>query len=436
MGLGILGFIKGFAPEIIYAGGLFFMISLALRRRVDLALLFLVPLLPLRNVIEKIQMFPVGKDFVDIILIALIVGWIISKNREGKPLFAPTPFNKVLFFMIFYTYILLWLGSFYLHFPTPLNFADERLQTWKNYMVLPLLYFLVVNNISTQKQIKRLVLAMVCGWIIMDYYTGNQISWMPGLVSREKIEGTFTWAGVNAVAAFYAQYVFIFLGLWFTVKDKFWRVICMLIILLGVYIVLFLYSRGAYVALLTGTMAIVLIRKKILIIPLFLLLLSWQSILPPLVVERINQTSTSSGSLDDSSEKRLAVWKESIKLFGKNPVTGVGFNVFPYLGYELGDTHNMFLKILVEQGIFGMFIFLFMFLLALKSGWRLYKNTEDSFLKGLGLGFIACVIATMTTNVFGDRWTYVQLGAYYWVFLALVVRGNIIIEEEPSVVDK
>jgi hypothetical protein len=321
MGLGILGFIKGFAPEIIYIGGLAVMILLALRRRVDLALLFLVPLLPLQNVIEKLQMFPVGKDFVDVILMALILGWIISKNREGNPLFTPTPFNKIIFFMIIYTYILLWFGSLYLRFPTPLNFADERLQTWKNYMVLPLLYFLVVNNITSQKQIKRLVLAMVCGWIIMDYYTGNQISWMPGLVSREKIEGTFTWAGVNAVAAFYAQYVFIFLGLWFTVRDKFWRTICTVIILLGVYIVLFLYSRGAYVALLAGTMAIVLIRKKILIIPLFLLLLSWQSILPPLVVERIHQTSTSSGSLDDSSAKRLAVWKESIKLFEKNPVT-------------------------------------------------------------------------------------------------------------------
>jgi putative inorganic carbon (hco3(-)) transporter len=96
----------------------------------------------------------------------------------------------------------------------------------------------------------------------------------------------------------------------------------------------------------------------------------------------------------------------------------------------------MFLKILVEQGVIGMFIFLSMFLIALKCGWRLYRDTEDPFFKGLGLGFIACVIATMTTNVFGDRWTYVQLGAYYWVFLALVVRSNIIIKEELPVVDK
>jgi O-antigen ligase len=87
-------------------------------------------------------------------------------------------------------------------------------------------------------------------------------------------------------------------------------------------------------------------------------------------------------------------------------------------------------KILAEQGTIGMFIFLLMFLLALRSGWRLYRDTEDPFLKGLGLGFFTCVIATMTTNVFGDRWTYVQLGAYYWVFLALVVRSNIMIKEE------
>jgi O-antigen ligase len=206
------------------------------------------------------------------------------------------------------------------------------------------------------------------------------------------------------------------------------------LILAGLYITLFLYSRGAYISILVGLLTISILEKKIFIVPLIVLIMFWQALLPRTVVERINQTQTEEGVLDSSSQRRLELWKESIDLFKNNVFTGVGFNVVAYLGLAGGfqDTHNIYLKVLAEQGIIGMVIFLIFFWLALRSGWCLYRTADDMFLKGLGLGFVACVISTMTSNMFGDRWTYLQLGVYFWVFLALVVKGNMLVMQEAS----
>ncbi len=432
--MGILAYIKTTALPLLYFGGLTVVVLLSLSGKINLSLLFLIPLFPLQNVIERLHQFPLGTQFIDIILIAIIIGWFSVRIHSGQNIFSPTPFNALLIIMGVYTFFSLLRGSWYLHLPALLSLEDQRVKDWKNYMIFPLLFFITVNNIKSVKQIKWLIWAMLFSIVIMDYYTGNQIKWMPEFVSREKIDGTFVWAGVNVVAAFYAEYIFILLGIFLIYKQKIYRIIFGILIWVGIYIVLSLYSRGAYLALFAGFLVISLLRKRIFLIPLILLLIFWQTILPPKVVARINQTKTEEGTLDSSSTRRIDVWKSSIELVKDNPVTGIGFNVFQYLpGYELGDTHNIFIKILLEQGVIGFFIFLILFWLVFIRGWHLYRKSNDTFLKGLGLGFIACLAATIVANFFGDRWTYPQIGAYFWVFLALVERGNLLVLEQASI---
>lgn len=428
----MLGFgLTNYIPSVIYCLGIAVAI-LVIFYRLEIGILFLVFLLPLQNVLVRLHSFPFGKDFVDILLIAMVIGWLIRSIVKKEKFLEKTPFNLLLLLLILITYIGLWRGSSYLGFPAPISASDIRVQTWKNYMILPLIFFITVNNVKNLKQIKWLVLFMVLSMFLMDYYTGNQIRWMSGLASRDKLNGTFVWLGPNEIAAFYATYTFVLLGIFLFDKVKIRRILFGTAILLNLYCALFLYSRGAYVAILAGLVLICLVKNKKLLIPLIFLLFFWQAIIPASVVERIKMTRTEEGVLESSTADRLDLWKKSIELFKENPIVGVGFSVFPYLGYEKGDPHNIYMEVLLEQGIIGITIFLLLLYLALKYSWRLYKTTDDRFLKGLGLGFTACVIATMTTNIFGDRWTYLQLGAYYWVFLALVVRGNIIVQEQSQ----
>lgn len=415
---------------LIYGLGIIIFL-LSLTGKVKYGLLFLIPLLPLQNIFMKLQVFPLGKDFNDILLIGMLIGWFIYKSSQKQPVFDKSSYNKILFFYLIYTYITLWRGSSYLGFPAPLSASDPRVQNWKNYMILPLLFLLTFNNINDKRELRRLFIFMCLSMFLMDYYTVRQVRWITAWWNRTKLHGTFVWLGANEVAAFYATYTLILLGIFLFIKEKRLKIILAILIFLNFYCDLFLFSRGAYLATLVGFLFISVLRQKKLIIPLVLIIVFWQVALPKDVVERIKFTKQE-GQLDPSAASRLTYWQESIKYFEDSPLIGVGFNVFSHLGFKR-DTHNLFLRTLAEQGIIGLSFLLWIMLLALRRGWRLYKNTEDRFLKGLGLGFCACVLAVMVGNFFGDRWTYLQLGAFFWVFLGMVERGNIIAVKELAV---
>jgi len=106
-------------------------------------------------------------------------------------------------------------------------------------------------------------------------------------------------------------------------------------------------------------------------------------------------------------------------MFMTNPVLGVGSGTF--MAKHGIDTHNNYLKMLSEMGLLGIGIYLYLYYIAFKNGWRLYKENESYELKGLGLGFSMCVLSNMICNATHDSWTYTNLMSYYWILLGLVV---------------
>jgi O-antigen ligase len=424
LGLGLTKFI----PGVVYALGIISVLFALFYKR-ELALIFLVALLPFTNVLVRLQQFPLGKDYVDIILMALLIGWIIQSYHKREKFLERTPFDKILIFLVIYTFIELWFGSLHLGLP-----ITQRLATWKNYMILPLLFFLTVNTIKDRKKIKWIVIIMIIVIFVMGLYFFKDYRWISKEFFREEKRGigTFVYLGPNEWGAFHSSYLFIALCLLLLDKSILRKMLYCLAILFSLYSVLFSYSRGAYSAVIIGLVFISLTKKRVLLMPLILFLIFWQSLLPPAVVERISLTKTEEGEYDSSSQKRIGLWETGIAIFSKNPLIGEGFNTMPFVGLgstgEFADPHNIYVKTLAEQGIIGLLVFLSLLFLSLKSGWKLYKNSDDYFLKGLGLGLCICIVSLMVANCFGDRWTYLQVGGYFWVFLGLVVRGNIIVQ--------
>jgi len=402
--------------------------------KINFALLLFVPLFPLQNILDRFQQFPLGKYFVNIILVSMMLGWFIRAVFHGEIILERSFLNKLLIVMVLYTFYSLWKGYSFLGLPVTLKFDDIRLQNWKNYMIFPLLFFIVFNNIKNSRQIKQLVVFMTFAVVLMNYYTIQQLHWLSSPQERARVHGTFVWLGPNELAAFFATYSFVLLGIIFFDKSKLRRLFFLVSILLSLYCVVFLFSRGAYLAILSGMLFFCFFKAKKLLFPILIILFFWNTIIPKQVIERINETKTEEGVLDASSERRIIMWQRAIQLFQESILTGNGFNTIWFLGFELGDTHNIYLKILAEQGIIGIAILLILLCYALFLGIRLYRKTNDNFLKGLGAGFTACVIAMIIANMFGDRWTHPQVGTYFWVFLALVARGNKIAQTQTEVV--
>jgi O-antigen ligase len=145
-------------------------------------------------------------------------------------------------------------------------------------------------------------------------------------------------------------------------------------------------------------------------------------------------TESASGEIEASGAHRLDLWHHAMGLFKSNPVFGIGFGGFGFTvpEGELTDTHNLYMKMLSEQGIIGITLLLLIFMKAFLSGWRLSKISKTPFQKGLGFGFMGAIIALMLANLFGDRWSFFALGGYFWIFWALVDRGIIVSKSTPA----
>jgi len=424
--MGILVFLKGCAPLILYLGGLL-SAFMAMSGNVRWALMLVAFLLPLRDVIERIQTYPLGNQFIDILLIGIIIGGILKKKSSNSNVLEKSSINNIAIITVIYMLFSLIRGGFFVYGGFSFNVHESRVQDWKNFSLMPLLFFLNFKNNITKKDVWIMFAVMCCAIFVVDYYTINQIREHPSaLLSRDQIKGTFQFLGPNEVAAFFNESTIILLSVFYAVKKGKYKWLLLILILLNLYCVIFLYSRGAYAGLMIGMFILFAIKDKKLLIPLFLVLVLWQSVLPQNVVDRIKETKTVSGQLDESSQRRIDIWQQAFGYFKSNPIVGIGFGSFRHLGLDLGDTHNIYVKILTEQGLLGIIIFLFTIFIFLKEGWQLYQKGDDELSKALGLGFVCCIFVMMVNNLFGDRWSYLEPNAYLWIFAGLTARLNII----------
>ena len=114
-----------------------------------------------------------------------------------------------------------------------------------------------------------------------------------------------------------------------------------------------------------------------------------------------------------------------MELIGSNPVTGCGFNTYAYM-HRVGiyaDTHNYYLKTLVETGVVGLLLFIWVVGKTGVQALSLFRRSPDPYLAGLGLGLAGWVVCAAVSNAFGDRWSYLQIQGFFWLLAGLVARG-------------
>ena len=433
LGLGLTKLI----PPAVYICGLL-VIFLTLIYKIEVGIFFLVPLFPLQNILDLIHNYPFGKDFVDILILALLVRWVLNRLPTKGPTFLKTPLNLPLLLLISWTFLELWRGSFYLGTGMPINLRDWRFVHWKNFMMLPLIYLIVLNNIKNPKHIKCLVLLMTLSILFMDVTFYNNISHrtMTHYDHSLRLTGTFSYLGPNELAAFHAQYAVILVSLFLLDLNKWRSLLFGVTALFSYYSVAFLFSRGGYLATFVAWAFLGLLRDRRILIVLLILILFWESLLPTAVVERIEMTRTEEG-YDETIEERLSLWQNAKQSISDNLLIGIGYDVIPFLNFSSSisqqrraSLHNAYLQVITEMGLIGLAIFLLLFGLGIRAGWQLYKTAPEGFEKGLGIGFMACTVALMSANMTGNHWYYLNVAGFYWVFLALVVRSKFIIEND------
>ena len=429
----MLAFVKSLLRPLLLPSiyvGTFLVGLLSLFKDAKYGFFLMVYLVPQANLWHKMQSYPFGKDILDIIFFSILIGCFLQGKSRVK-----LSGGKYIILSLIYGYFSLWVSTFLFSFPPPITRAHPYLADFKNYVEMFLLYFLAAWVLKNERE-QRIAVWIICGVLLLiavrDYRNFD-----PGAVFRweRRSVGPFYAVnlGPNHMGAFFADYLPVMLGLFFFESSWRSRLVLMATLLFGLHPLLFSFSRGAYVAALAVLLVFGVLKKRLLLIFAFVIVVLWQTVLPPSVVNRLQMTVTSEGRIEHSAGGRLWLWGLAYHAFLEHPLFGSGWGGYSKsvagqvdeTGIELGETqdpHSIYMRVLSEQGIVGVVLFVVVLATSFRSGWRLFRTAELPFHKGLGLGFIGCVVSMVVTNAFGDRWSYFLLGGYYWILWGLVDR--------------
>jgi O-antigen ligase len=425
----------GFEIYIQYLEYLLFVVGffLTIFWRPVVGIFILLPMIPLQTLRYRINDLPFGESVLGITLLAVMLGLL----RRGQPVLPKTPWTNLLCFYGVFTFASLCLGSFYLGQSSPFP-STARLGEWKDYMVMPALLLMTAAVSPTRTQMKAMVIVMCLAIFAVDHSFWNVVSSRDFSTFSNDLRdaGTMGQAGSNGLAAFAAQASLFLLALAAFEKRLLIRLGYLSLAIFSTVCVLYTLSRGGYLALLVGFVFLGLVRQRTLLVALVVFFWMGTSLLPGAVQERVLMTyDTQEGALDHSAETRVTLWEDAIEVIQSNPVIGTGFSTYEYMNRvsNYKDTHNYFLKVLLETGVLGLLIFLWLLAKTFGAGYRLYRQAKDPFLASLGLCLAAWVVCSAAANCFGDRWTFLQVNGYMWVLGGLVSQGLILQESDASI---
>ena len=432
MGLGL----SQYVPIAIYSVSAL-VILLSIFKSPKIGAYFLFPLLPYQVIFEGVKNYPLGNSLNDAIIISVIVGIFFKQRKESK-----TIGNKAEMGVLKFAVILFILSNLIglveaLGISGMLDLNNMVVHDFKNYMMLPLIWFLTFKVVDDRKSLRLFTILLIMGFIGAAYYFWREVRYMDlstySEARRDRMTGLFVYLGANYYGAFFAHFSIMALGLFIFEKVRKFRLLFLFSVLFAVYCLLFTFSRGAYLGFICGLFFLGLVKDKKLLIIIAILLIFWQTFIPKGVIERISMTKDTSGNLEESAATRIQLWDLALDMFKSSPITGRGFNSFEGLGYK--DTHNFYMKMLAELGILGLFSFIFLLFASFFTALKLFIKSNESLFKGLGLGFAGCVVAVAVTNAFGNRWSYISLGSYYWIFLGLVTKAWVMTQSDQQMSD-
>lgn len=380
-------------------------------------------LLPLQNIqTGYLPNYGYGLNFLNVMFVLSLLGawWMGGRVARNEPV------NRWVLAYAVYAVVSLFIGY------QNVSDAQAHANLLKDQLIGLFVVYLVQMSVQNWTGVRRVVLATL---LPLPYIA--KVVWVQHLSVSSwhysddlRISGTFSLLGANELAAFCVTVAVVLFGVLIAVRtSKLWRIVlaggiaCMS---LGV---LYAYSRTGYVSLILGLLVVMLAwrgRWK-LILPLLLLAALTPSLLPTSVVERFDSTTVEASKRDESTEKRFEYWQVAWDNFVRHPITGTGYHTFHHreINPYAKDTHNLYLRTLAEGGLVGTVMLVGLLLAILRTAIReLAQAPSRSWRYGLALGLLGAVLALICGNLFGDRFSYYPVIAYFWVYVALVMKAR------------
>ena len=428
MGLGLVHYI----PLIAYLG-FWVAIVASLFGRPIYGLYYMLPFLPYRTMRDHFTDLPLGGNLLTFLVLAVVIGGVL----HGKKL----PRSKLyMIWLVYglYLYCSLWLGTALSGAPVPLWLGDINFVTWKDYMLMPLVFVAASLVLDDRKKIRTAILITAITVLAIDRSSlleSLSRSWT-SFDENKRDPGPLAF-GSNQTAAFFAQFAMFFWGFGQFLQRKKLKLFNYGLVALTLMAAMYCFSRGAYLAIVACVILLGIVKDRKLVVIAAIFLFTWQTVVPTAVTQRINMTHDQNGQLEASAQERVDLWEDAERSFAHSPIFGTGYASFQLGDHvdDLKDTHNWYVKVLVEKGLIGFAMVLFMVQQLYALAIRVFRHGGDSLYRGLGLGLLICLFSSTITNFFGDRWTYIEINGLLWVLVAAAARVDTLVRDEVTTLE-
>jgi len=394
--------------------------------------------------------------------------WAIKMISREEIKLIPSPLNlPVISFIAICTLSLIWSDTFF-----------TSLKELPHFLAGPLLYFLIVNNVRDEKQINRIITAVLLIGAALGIYgifQYNDITlpfWVP-VTGRNKVFGLCGNTG------YFAGYLILPLSLavslFFISKNRTNKILLLFgILTMGTTLVV-TFTRSSYLAFGVSLLFMFLLfllsrgkkfiqeNKKIFIFVSVAIIIAASLFIIP---TPLNKTGTAISQVksrvsvsyfiqDRNITRRIAIWKFSWMMIKDHPILGSGIGTYKYntLRYqaeffEQGDNrsiypygfadkaHNEYLQLWAELGTIGFAIFFWLIITYYIYGIKYLKREKDKQKQGIMIGLMGAVLAFLLDSFF---WFPLHLSSnlsLFWLFIglasAMCIKGKSMEEKEKG----
>lgn len=316
-------------------------------------------------------------------------------------------------------------------------------------VVFTLIYFLIVNNIKTKNQWYNLLLTFILsGFLIsvigiaQNFFVGTTTaSW----VDSEMFEdiGTRVYATLenpNVLGQYLVLVIPIAFALLWSAKKPGEKVAFSVVLVAMVLCLIFTWSRAAWIGVVLA-IALYLVMKDRRWVALGILALI---ILPFVLPESIMSRLMSIGNMKDSSTAyRVSVWIASARIAIDYLLTGIGLGTGAfervYPGYALNGagfalhSHNFYLQLVVEMGIFALILFLLIIFSSYKQ--IVSVKEKNSVNKNVALAVGGALIGYMFEGMAEHVWYNYRMILIFWIYLAILQSGVKIAKDRRTAIN-
>ncbi|MBI2899307.1 MAG: O-antigen ligase family protein [Planctomycetes bacterium] len=322
--------------------------------------------------------------FEDFLVPALLAAWLLRNLRSHEE-FAPSPIKAS---MLLYVGVMV-LSAMAGAAGGTVKPTITLLIVGKN-LVYFLIFYIFLNNIRTYAEFKAFVI-----FALLVSFAGAITSLGTSRLVPEtqtgRVQGPLGETA-NIFGGYLIMHIAILLSLFFHLPGMRGRVASLVGAGVLFYTLMFTYSRTSYVALLVSIATFAILKQRRLIVAFLILIVTFPLLAPESVLYRfVTILSIFSGPGPESWQARVISWEENMDRIFSHPLLGGGPGSIPF-----GDVDNEYVRVAIDMGIPALAILVWMLLVLLVTGFRLYDRiAAPGFLKGFAGGYFMLLIAIL-----------------------------------------